>query len=113
MVQVADGSGGIDTITVNVTIAAVTYTVTGNAGQPGVTITYTGGSTTTDAGGNFSITVPYGWSGTVTPSLAGYTFTPASRDLVNVTSDQSGVDFTAAPIGTQLYFFLPLIMQNQ
>jgi hypothetical protein len=50
----------------------------------------------TDANGYYSATVPYGWSGTVTPSKDGYTFTPSSRDYSNVTSDQTGQDYRGA-----------------
>jgi hypothetical protein len=44
----------------------------------------------TDASGDYNLTVPYGWSGVVTPGLAGYTFSPLSRTYSNVTVDQTG-----------------------
>ncbi|HMN62166.1 MAG TPA: Ig-like domain-containing protein, partial [Anaerolinea sp.] len=110
VVQVSDGKGGTDSITVNVNIGVVTLVISGNTGLPGVTITYTGGSTITDSQGDYTFTVAYGWSGTITPSLAGYVFTPASTDLTNVTADQSGVNFTAK--ATNYPVFLPLIMLN-
>ena len=37
------------------------------------------GNPTTDASGNYSAQVPSGWSGAVTPTLSGYTFSPPSR----------------------------------
>ncbi len=52
--------------------------------------------TTADASGNYSVTVPYGWSGTVTPDLAGVTFAPASRSYTNVTADQTLQNYAAA-----------------
>jgi len=46
-----------------------------------------GTSTTTDAKGYYSITVPYGWNGEVTPKHDAYTFNPPGRAYVNVMSD--------------------------
>ncbi|MBK7455210.1 MAG: hypothetical protein IPJ46_16250, partial [Anaerolineales bacterium] len=60
------------------------------------TITYTGGSTIANATtGNYSFTVSDGWSGTVTPSKAGYAFTPPSRSYANVTANQTNQNYTA------------------
>ena len=58
----------------------------------GVTVTFSngGGSVITNASGNYSALVPYGWSGTSTFSLAGWTFAPAVRNYTNVTTLQSG-----------------------
>lgn len=56
------------------------------------------GDLTTDASGNYSGTVDYGWSGTVTPIKAGYLFSPFSRDYTNVTSEQLNQDYTASII---------------
>ncbi len=68
----------------------------GDVGIEGVTITFSGdeGEATTDADGNYSHSVSYGWSGTATPSLAGYGFTPASREYTEITSDQTNEDYT-------------------
>ena len=68
-----------------------TYTISGNAGVAGATLTYTGGSATAtaDGSGNYSFTVPSNWSGTVTPSLAGYAFTPVNIIYTNVITNQS------------------------
>ncbi|MHC4720024.1 MAG: Ser-Thr-rich GPI-anchored membrane family protein [Planctomycetota bacterium] len=55
-----------------------------------------GGSDTTDASGYYSIIVPYGWSGTVTPGSAYYTFNPPSQTYSNVTADQSNQDYTGS-----------------
>jgi hypothetical protein len=51
---------------------------------------------TTDANGNYSGTVPYSWSGTVTPQKTGYTFTPASIAYSNVTASQTAQNYTAS-----------------
>lgn len=47
----------------------------------------------TDAVGFYSFQVPHGWSGTVTPSLAGYDFGDTSHTYVNVTEDLITRDF--------------------
>ena len=64
-------------------------------GLSGVQVTRTNGSpTTTDATGFYSLDVPYGWSGTVTPSKVGYTFTPVEAVFADPTQDITQ-DFTA------------------
>jgi parallel beta-helix repeat protein len=92
----------------NYTAAAFTPTISGNAGIAGATLSYTDGSpktATADGSGNYSFTVSYSWSGTVTPSLAGYTFTPTSITYTNVLTNQTGQNYTATGI-------LPLISGN-
>ena len=71
----------------------VTYQVSGTvtlsgAALSGVSFAATGGvsCSTSNASGNYACTVPQGWSGTVTPSLSGYTFTPTSLSYSNVTA---------------------------
>ncbi len=54
-----------------------------------------GGTTTTDNNGQYSKTVPYNWSGTVTPSKTGYTFHPTFRSFAYVTVDQKYQSFYA------------------
>jgi hypothetical protein len=49
----------------------------------------------TDANGNYSDQVISGWSGTVIPSKANYTFNPISRPYNNVTSNQTNQDYIA------------------
>ena len=70
-----------------------TRTISGHVGVVGATLNYTGGSTTSDGSGNYTISVPYGWSGTVTPSKTGYTFLPASRTYSNVTSNKTAQNY--------------------
>lgn len=52
-------------------------------------------STTTDSAGYYSLAVPYGWSGGIIPSIAGYAFTPSNHQYVSVTSDLAEQDFVA------------------
>jgi hypothetical protein len=69
-------------------------------GVSGVLITFSnsgGGTATTDGSGNYSVNVPYGYTGTATPSKTGYTFSPASRPYSSLTADQTGQDYTATP----------------
>ncbi len=85
----------------NYTATPITYTLSGNAGVAGATLSYTDGSpktATADGGGNYSFTVSYNWSGTVTPSKTGYTFSPVNNVYSNVLADQTGQDYTATPI---------------
>jgi glucose/arabinose dehydrogenase len=74
------------------------YTINGNAGVGGAVLQYTDGgpkSVTSDGVGNYSITVPSGWSGTVTPYKSGYQFTPAGRNYSNIQGNQIGQNYTA------------------
>ncbi len=85
----------------NYTASAVTYTISGNAGVAGATLSWTDGTaktTTADGSGNYSFAVSYNWSGTVTPSLTGYTFSPTSKTYGNVQSNQTSQNYTAAAI---------------
>ena len=75
--------------TVTVTISGTITQSSGGAGLSGVTVAYTGGSTSTDSSGDYSFEVSYGWSGTVTPSKTGYTFSPASKTFSNVSGDET------------------------
>lgn len=61
-----------------------------------VKITYSGlGDVYADTHGIFSMSVPYGWTGTVTPYHEGYEFSPESESYSNVTSDQVILHYTA------------------
>jgi hypothetical protein len=101
VVQVSDGNGGIDTITVDVTIEVVMYTISGNAGVGSAILSYTDGTPKTVTAGNdgeYTFTVSSNWTGIVTPSLAGYTFDPVSRSYTNVLSDRINENYTATQI---------------
>jgi hypothetical protein len=74
------------------------YTISGNAGMGGVTISYMCESTISDENGSYSLFVPKGWTGTVTPSKTGYTFTPPSLSYFNVLANQTGQNYTTTPI---------------
>jgi endonuclease G len=102
-------SAGAETKNVAVTGTGVNaYTISGrittNAGAPlaGVQVSLAIGetpisSTTTDADGNYSFTgVAGGNEYIVSPSGAGFTFTPPSRTYSNLAANQTA-DFTATP----------------
>jgi pimeloyl-ACP methyl ester carboxylesterase len=81
----------------------ITYTISGNVGAAGVTLSYTDGtpkSATSDSSGNYSLNVSDSWSGTVTPALAGYTFTPANKNYFYMTEDRVGEDYVAVQLAT-------------
>jgi uncharacterized repeat protein (TIGR02543 family) len=95
------------------TATLLTYTISGNVGTvvsaasgevraaaalSGVVMDGLPGDPTTDVSGNYTATADYGFSGTVTPTLAGYSFSPSSRDYTSVTSDQLDHNYTASII---------------
>ena len=70
--------------------------ITGNVGIGGVSVAFTGGTTVTSAAnGAYSFTVPYHWSGTVTPTKVGYVFAPASRSYVELVADRASENYKA------------------
>jgi len=82
----------------NYTATPITYTISGNAGVAGATLSYTdvtSKTSTADGSGNYSFTVPYNWSGTVTPSKTGYAFTPVNMTYTNVSANQTAKNYTA------------------
>ena len=73
-------------------------TISGNASVEAAQISLTGGEpVTTNTAGNYSINIPYNWSGTITPSKPGYIFTPAYRSYETLTTDITNQDFEAIP----------------
>jgi hypothetical protein len=72
------------------------FTISGNAGVSGATVTAgSAASTTADGSGNYALTSLVAGSYVVTPSKSGCTFSPASQTVTLTTADVSGVDFTA------------------
>jgi hypothetical protein len=70
--------------------------ISGNVALPGVTLSYVDGfpkTVVSNSSGDYFITVRSGWEGTVTPSMAGSSFSPASREYSNVTEDQTNQDY--------------------
>jgi hypothetical protein len=85
------------------TAQSQTFTISGTvifagSGLPGVTITLSnnGGTVVTDVNGYYSVTVNYGWTGTITPAKNFYLFNPANRDYSPVTANINSQDYTAS-----------------
>jgi hypothetical protein len=81
-----------------------TFTISGSVGVAGVTVKYSGaasGSVTSGAGGTYSISGLSNGTYTITPSLAGYVFSPGSKIEVVAGSNISGVNFTSTKISTR------------
>ena len=76
-------------------------TVTDTNGDPvaNVLVQPDGGltGTTTDANGDYSITVPPGWTGSLTPSLGSWMFVPGTLSYTNLASSLSGQNFLIVP----------------
>ena len=94
-------------VTITVTAPAtppVTHTVSGTVvfhGEPlqGVLISGTNGASCsgTNASGQYSCTVPQGWSGTIAPSSSTYGLSPTSRSYGNVGANQTGENYLGGP----------------
>src|SRR5258706_4608931 len=86
----------IDTYTLNK--PSMFPQISGDVGVTGTILSYTDGTAKTvisQANGSYAIQIPMGWSGTVTPSNACYTFNPANRNYSNVTTNQTTQDYIA------------------
>jgi hypothetical protein len=77
----------------------ITGTVT-SGGSPlaGVVMNGLTGSPSTNASGVYTGTVSAGWSGTVIPVFAGYSFNPASRNYTSVSTDQTAQNYSATAV---------------
>ena len=105
----AQGQAFGNVITVVITVGSpaeckrsskTTVTISGRAKPENTTIDYGDGITYTDANGDYAITVPQGWSGTVIPSKAKvnpWSFFPAFRTYSNVNCDLRDENYKATP----------------
>ena len=93
--------------------AALTYSISGNAGVADATVAWTGtssGSTTADGSGNYTISGLANGSYTISASLTGWSFTgptPANPQVVSG-ADITGVNFTATQIQVTPATFSPV-----
>jgi hypothetical protein len=83
------------------TAPPVTFTISGYVylyGNPlsGATLNGLPGNPTTNSSGYYSATVPYGWSGTVTPQYSYFVFSPKNSSYSNVTLNITA-NYNAAP----------------
>jgi uncharacterized protein YkwD len=80
----------------------VPFEISGNVGVGGAKLSYNDGTAKevfSDGSGNYSLLVPFGWSGTVTPSHPCFTFSPGSHNYNNVTDNIGGQNYTPTPAG--------------
>jgi len=87
---------------VNFTAAVLTYSISGTiTGGNGATVTLSGATsatTTASGSGTFSFTGLANGAYTITPSKAGYTFSPTSQAVTVSNANVSGVTFTATAL---------------
>lgn len=83
------------TITGTVTTPVATYSISGNAGTTGATITAGSQGATSDASSNYTITGLPNGTYTVTPSKSGCTFSPVSTSVTISGANVTGTNFTA------------------
>jgi len=96
------------------TTADSNVTISGYAGVSGATLTWVDTdnvtkSTTSNDSGNYSISVPYNWTGKITPTKTNLSFMPADRSYSVVTGDLTSQNFTAAD--KWYVIFLPLLIR--
>ena len=72
-----------------------TFTISGTAGQPGVTMTGLPDNPISDQAGLYTATVTYGWAGTVVPTKEGYRFDPPSHSYSSVEKDMKNENYKA------------------
>lgn len=88
-----------------VTVPGTNPTISGNISPivSGATVVAdNGGSCSyTNGTGAYSCSVPYGWTGGVTPTAAGFIFTPASRSYAAQITSLTGQNFTSVVSTTQ------------
>jgi hypothetical protein len=78
------------------TSTAPAFSISGNAGTTGATVSTSGGSATSDASSNYTIASLAAGTYTLTPSKSGCTFSPASSSVTITSANVTGVNFTAS-----------------
>jgi hypothetical protein len=73
----------------------LTFTISGKTGVSGVVMQGLPGEPTTVENGFYTATVPYGWTGRVTPEKEGHVFQPDRKDYAKVTADLRNEDYKA------------------
>jgi hypothetical protein len=97
-------AAGSFTITGTVTTPVATYSISGNAGISGATVTAGSQGATSDGSSNYTITGLANGTYTVTPSKSGCTFSPASSSITIASANVTGVNFTATCSGPTTLF---------
>ncbi len=92
------------TITATITMPVATYSISGNAGTSGATVTAGSQGATSDASNNYAISGLANGTYTVTPSKSGCTFSPASQSVSVSGANVTGINFTASCSTSQTLF---------
>jgi hypothetical protein len=79
----------------NYSAKIITFIISGNTGVGGVMMQGLAGGVYSDQSGNYSVKLPYGWTGTVRPVKEGYNFEPAERLYNKVVRDLTNQDYAA------------------
>ncbi|HKR63497.1 MAG TPA: pre-peptidase C-terminal domain-containing protein [Thermoanaerobaculia bacterium] len=97
-------AAGNFTITGTVTMPVATYSISGNAGTSGATVTAGSQGATSDASNNYTISGLANGTYTVTPSKSGCTFSPTSQSISVTGANVTGINFTATCSTSQTLF---------
>ena len=100
--DITDPNAATGSASEQVTVGGIiTYSISGTiTNGAGATVALSGtssGSTTADSSGNYTLSGLSNGTYTVTPTLAGYTFSPASRAVTVSGANITGVNFTGSP----------------
>ncbi len=76
-------------------VSKKTFTISGSVGVVGVAMKGLPGEPITKNDGSYTATVPYGWSGKVTPVREGYEFEPPTREYTGLTEDSKDDNYVA------------------
>jgi pre-peptidase len=91
------GAGTLSyTVTGTVSMPVATYSISGNAGATGATVTAGSQGATSDGSNNYTISGLANGTYTVTPSKSGCTFSPASTSVSVTGANVTGINFTAS-----------------
>ncbi len=99
--QAGDGAGS-NIASIGVATVKVSGRITNGANPvAGVLVTVSNGqSALSDASGNYTYSVPVGFSGTAAPTTSGYAYSPTSYTYTNLTTDRTAQNFSATPVIT-------------
>jgi hypothetical protein len=76
----------------------IKLTISGTTRMAGVVMNGLPNNPVTGTDGSYSVTIDYGWNGTVTPMKEGYKFTPENKPYPAVTKDMTNENYTSAKI---------------
>ena len=96
-------AAGSFTITGTVTVPVATYSISGNAGTSGATVTAGSQGATSDGSNNYTISGLANGTYTVTPAKSGCTFSPTSASVTITGANVTGQNFTATCSSSTLF----------